>query len=141
MFKATRIGSRNIINRTTRRNGSVSLLSIRGYGIRFVHAVRLSPNWSPVGGCHDSGPSKSRATDVTRGTRWVQSQKERSSFRGGIIIRGVKLNWRRKRGPIMDRFKTGVYAVARRHDAVIWTQDAHFAGRLNVRFKPRAKRP
>jgi predicted nucleic acid-binding protein len=34
-----------------------------------------------------------------------------------------------------------IYAVARRHDAVIWTQDAHFAGRLNVRFKPRAKRP
>ncbi len=28
-----------------------------------------------------------------------------------------------------------IYAVAKRHDAVIWTQDEHFAGKPNVHFK------
>jgi predicted nucleic acid-binding protein len=30
-----------------------------------------------------------------------------------------------------------IYAVATRHDAVIWTQVEHFAGRKNVRYKPK----
>jgi len=33
-----------------------------------------------------------------------------------------------------------IYAVAKRHDAVVWTQDAHFSGKANVRFKPSARR-
>jgi predicted nucleic acid-binding protein len=28
-----------------------------------------------------------------------------------------------------------IYAVAKRHDGVVWTQDEHFAGKLNVRYK------
>lgn len=32
-----------------------------------------------------------------------------------------------------------IYAVAKRHDAIVWTQDAHFSGKANVRFKPRSK--
>jgi len=30
-----------------------------------------------------------------------------------------------------------IYAVARRHQATVWTQDEHFAGRDNVRYKPK----
>lgn len=32
-----------------------------------------------------------------------------------------------------------IYAVAKRNDAVIWTQDEHFAGKANVRFRPKSK--
>jgi len=32
-----------------------------------------------------------------------------------------------------------VYAVAKRHDAQLWTQDEHFDGKPNVNFKPKAK--
>jgi predicted nucleic acid-binding protein len=32
-----------------------------------------------------------------------------------------------------------VYAVAKRHDALLWTQDEHFDGKPNVNFKPKAK--
>jgi uncharacterized protein with PIN domain len=32
-----------------------------------------------------------------------------------------------------------VYAVARRHQATVWTQDEHFAGKANVRFRPKGK--
>ena len=28
-----------------------------------------------------------------------------------------------------------IYAVAKRHDATVWTQDEHFAGRKDVRYK------
>ena len=34
-----------------------------------------------------------------------------------------------------------IYAVARRHGAVVWTQDKHFAGKPNVRYKPAPKKP
>jgi predicted nucleic acid-binding protein len=34
-----------------------------------------------------------------------------------------------------------IYAVAKRHEATVWTQDAHFEGKANVRFKTKAKRP
>ena len=34
-----------------------------------------------------------------------------------------------------------IYAVARRHEATVWTQDEHFSGKENVRFKAKAKRP
>lgn len=34
-----------------------------------------------------------------------------------------------------------VYAVAKRHDATVWTQDEHFAGKSNVRFKEKARKP
>jgi toxin FitB len=30
-----------------------------------------------------------------------------------------------------------IYAVAKRHDATIWTQDDHFAEKKNVRYKPK----
>ena len=32
-----------------------------------------------------------------------------------------------------------VYAVAKRHDALLWTQDEHFGGKPNVNFRPKAK--
>ncbi len=32
-----------------------------------------------------------------------------------------------------------IYTVAKRHNAIIWTQDAHFSGKTNVRFKPKPK--
>jgi predicted nucleic acid-binding protein len=32
-----------------------------------------------------------------------------------------------------------IYAVAKKHGAVLWTQDAHFRGRPGVRFKAKAK--
>jgi predicted nucleic acid-binding protein len=32
-----------------------------------------------------------------------------------------------------------IYAVAKRHQATVWTQDEHFAGRENVQYKPKAK--
>jgi predicted nucleic acid-binding protein len=32
-----------------------------------------------------------------------------------------------------------IYAVARRHEATVWTQDEHFSGKTDVRFK--AKKP
>ena len=32
-----------------------------------------------------------------------------------------------------------IYAVAKKHDAVLWTQDVHFRGKLGVRFKAKAK--
>jgi predicted nucleic acid-binding protein len=30
-----------------------------------------------------------------------------------------------------------IYAVARRHNAVLWTQDIHFKGKTGVRYTPR----
>lgn len=30
-----------------------------------------------------------------------------------------------------------IYATARMHDALLWTQDEHFKGKPNVRFKPK----
>ncbi len=32
-----------------------------------------------------------------------------------------------------------IYAVAKKHGAVLWTQDVHFRGRPGVRFKAKAK--
>ena len=32
-----------------------------------------------------------------------------------------------------------IYAVAKKHDAVLWTQDVHFRGKQGVRFKARSK--
>jgi predicted nucleic acid-binding protein len=34
-----------------------------------------------------------------------------------------------------------IYAIARRHSATLWTQDAQFSGRPGVQFKPKARRP
>ncbi|MGA2018932.1 MAG: type II toxin-antitoxin system VapC family toxin [Opitutaceae bacterium] len=34
-----------------------------------------------------------------------------------------------------------IYAVSKRHEAVIWTQDEQFYGKANVRFKAKAKKP
>jgi uncharacterized protein with PIN domain len=34
-----------------------------------------------------------------------------------------------------------IYTVAKKHDATIWTQDAHFSGKTNVRFKAKPKKP
>jgi predicted nucleic acid-binding protein len=34
-----------------------------------------------------------------------------------------------------------IYAVARRHDATVWTQDEHFSGRANVQFKAKGRKP
>jgi predicted nucleic acid-binding protein len=34
-----------------------------------------------------------------------------------------------------------IYAVAKRHDAAVWTQDEHFSGKLNVRYKAKPKKP
>jgi predicted nucleic acid-binding protein len=34
-----------------------------------------------------------------------------------------------------------IFAVAKRHEAIIWTQDQHFAGKQNVRFKAKAAKP
>jgi predicted nucleic acid-binding protein len=34
-----------------------------------------------------------------------------------------------------------IYAVAKRHEATVWTQDEHFYGKANVRYKAKAKRP
>ncbi len=31
-----------------------------------------------------------------------------------------------------------IYAFAKKHDAILWTQDAHFEGKLGVRFKAKA---
>lgn len=33
-----------------------------------------------------------------------------------------------------------IYAVAKRHDATVWTQDEHFSGRANVRYKAKPRR-
>jgi toxin FitB len=33
-----------------------------------------------------------------------------------------------------------IYAVAKRLDAVVWTQDQHFSEKANVRYKPKPKR-
>jgi len=33
-----------------------------------------------------------------------------------------------------------IYAVAKRHNATVWTQDEHFAGRADVRFKAKARK-
>ena len=33
-----------------------------------------------------------------------------------------------------------IYAVAKKHDAILWTQDAHFEGKPSVRFKAKAPR-
>jgi len=30
-----------------------------------------------------------------------------------------------------------IYAIARKHHATLWTQDAHFAGKPGVRFRPK----
>jgi toxin FitB len=32
-----------------------------------------------------------------------------------------------------------VYATARKHNAVLWTQDEHFAGKPNVHYQPKAR--
>lgn len=34
-----------------------------------------------------------------------------------------------------------IYGAALKHDAVLWTQDAHFKGKANVRFQPKKRRP
>jgi predicted nucleic acid-binding protein len=34
-----------------------------------------------------------------------------------------------------------IYAVAKRHDATVWTQDEHFSGKSNVRYKAKSKKP
>jgi toxin FitB len=34
-----------------------------------------------------------------------------------------------------------IYAVAKRHEATVWTQDEHFSGKSNVRYKAKPKRP
>jgi toxin FitB len=34
-----------------------------------------------------------------------------------------------------------IYAVAKRHEATVWTQDEHFYGKANVRYKQKTKRP
>jgi predicted nucleic acid-binding protein len=34
-----------------------------------------------------------------------------------------------------------IYAVAMRHEATVWTQDEHFDGKANVRYKAKTKRP
>jgi predicted nucleic acid-binding protein len=33
-----------------------------------------------------------------------------------------------------------IYAVAKRHDAIIWTQDGHFAGKPNVKYRAKPKK-
>ncbi len=33
-----------------------------------------------------------------------------------------------------------IYAVAKKHDAVVWTQDVHFSGKRNVQFRAKPKR-
>jgi predicted nucleic acid-binding protein len=33
-----------------------------------------------------------------------------------------------------------IYAVAKKHDAILWTQDAHFEGKLSVRFRAKSPR-
>lgn len=32
-----------------------------------------------------------------------------------------------------------IYTVAQRYSALLWTQDAHFEGRSNVRYEPKSK--
>ena len=32
-----------------------------------------------------------------------------------------------------------IYATARKHEATVWTQDEHFSGKTNVRFKARSR--
>jgi predicted nucleic acid-binding protein len=34
-----------------------------------------------------------------------------------------------------------IYAIAKRHAAEVWTQDDHFAGKPNVRFKAKPRKP
>jgi predicted nucleic acid-binding protein len=34
-----------------------------------------------------------------------------------------------------------IYAVAMRHGATIWTQDEHFSGKDNVRYKAKSRKP
>lgn len=34
-----------------------------------------------------------------------------------------------------------IYAVARRREAIVWTQDEHFAGKSNVRYKAKTRKP
>jgi predicted nucleic acid-binding protein len=34
-----------------------------------------------------------------------------------------------------------IYAAAQKHGAEVWTQDDHFSGRPNVRFKAKPKKP
>jgi predicted nucleic acid-binding protein len=34
-----------------------------------------------------------------------------------------------------------IYATAKMNAALLWTQDEHFSGKPNVRFKPKSKRP
>ena len=33
-----------------------------------------------------------------------------------------------------------IYAVAKKHDAILWTQDAHFEGKSSVRFRAKSPR-
>ena len=33
-----------------------------------------------------------------------------------------------------------IYAVAKKHDAILWTQDAHFEGKPSVRFRAKSPR-
>ncbi|MFY9923770.1 MAG: type II toxin-antitoxin system VapC family toxin [Opitutaceae bacterium] len=33
-----------------------------------------------------------------------------------------------------------IYAVAKRHEATVWTQDEHFSGKSNVRYKAKPKK-
>ena len=34
-----------------------------------------------------------------------------------------------------------IFAIAKKWDAIIWTQDDHFSGKPNVQFRPKAKKP
>ena len=34
-----------------------------------------------------------------------------------------------------------IYAVAKRHEATVWTQDEHFSGKSNVRYNAKTKKP
>jgi predicted nucleic acid-binding protein len=34
-----------------------------------------------------------------------------------------------------------IYTIAKRHNAIIWTQDEHFSGKPNVQFKAKDKTP
>ncbi|MSU34480.1 MAG: type II toxin-antitoxin system VapC family toxin [Pedosphaera sp.] len=33
-----------------------------------------------------------------------------------------------------------IYAISRKHNAIVWTQDDHFSGKRDVRFKAKSKR-
>ncbi|MCD4824165.1 MAG: type II toxin-antitoxin system VapC family toxin [Phycisphaerae bacterium] len=55
-------------------------------------------------------------------------------FDASLAIEAARLG-RRYALPLADSI---IYATARRHDATVWTQDAHFEKLAGVRFTPRA---